>query len=558
MTFFSNKKNQQHFDRLDYKRSLRSRSLNSTTFTLILSCAFIAFYNTAFYRALLLAVDIHSGKGILFATSVLLLVTIAITLMLSLIILPRIAKPLTIFILLAAACASYFMNAYGIVIHHTMIQNILETDIEEATELFNGTMALYIILLGIIPSIWVARVPIEFGNFAQEAIRKLKLWGASLLAIALLFVCFSADYASFFSSHKSIRPLANPINFIYASIYHFSTRNKSLFVAPMGTEASLNDIGQSHSKPTLLILVVGETARADHFSINGYEKATTPRIAQQNIINYRQVTSCGTETSVSVPCMFSNLGRDNYSDKKAKSQEGLLDVIKHSGYSVLWRDNNSGCKGTCDRVSYEDMSAQGTAELCNHYECFDNILLQGLDTKILDMQGSKVIVMHQKGSHGPEYYRRYPETMEVFSPVCRNNKLQACNDEEISNAFDNTIHYTDYFLNNTIEWLKEQSGSYNTALIYLSDHGESLGEKNIYLHGMPYRFAPKEQKHIPFFFWFSQGFSQENRIDSECLRALGDNPYSHDNLFHTTLGLLNIATTLYKPELDMVHPCKAQ
>ena len=178
--------------------------------------------------------------------------------------------------------------------------------------------------------------------------------------------------------------------------------------------------------PTLFILVVGDTARAGHFGINGYERDTTRLIAQQDIINFTRVSSCGTETAVSVPCMFSALGRRDYSDSKAKAQEGRLDVIKHAGLWVLWRDNNSSCKATCNRLAYEEMQHLHDPDLCNESECFDEILLQKLDEKIADIKGSKVIVLHQKGSHGPDYYNRYPQDKTYFKPVCKTNQLQNC------------------------------------------------------------------------------------------------------------------------------------
>ncbi len=556
MTFFSRKKSNPNFPSFEHKPKFFSYTMNSTKFTLVLTCLFLIFYNAAFFHALIQVIEFTSIKNILFAASVILIAGIGINLVLSLVVLPRVAKPFIIFILLSAASAAYFMNTYGIVIHKTMIQNTFETDAKEASGLFNSTLVIYVFILGLIPSIWVSRVKLQFGTLKQEAIRLLKLWGIALLTVAILIMSFSADYASFFRNNKNIREMINPVNFIYATIAYLSSSNKFITVSTVGEDATLNALGKSFTKPTLFVLVIGETARADHFSLNGYDKPTNPLLAQQNIINYSQVTSCGTETAVSVPCMFSTLGRNKYSDKKAKSQEGLLDVLKHSGYSVLWRDNNSGCKGTCARVTYEDMSNLKVPELCNEHECFDNILLHELDKQVTNMPGNKVIVMHQNGSHGPEYYRRYPSNMEVFKPVCRVNKLQDCTKEEINNAFDNTIHYTDYFLNSTIEWLKTQSTQYNTALIYLSDHGESLGEKNLYLHGMPYLIAPYEQKHIPFFFWFSESFTQNSKINFDCLRGLTNNEYSQDNLFHTTLGLLNVTTKEYKAELDMVQGCR--
>lgn len=533
-----------------------SWQMSPTKFTLVCSVFFVIFYNTAFFKTLHAALPIDNVKSALFFISVSLLVGTVTALVLSFFVLPKISKPIMVFIFIAAASVSYFMNAYGIVIHKTMIQNTIETDTQEASALFNSTLALYVMLLGVIPSILLLKVNVKFGSIKQEAWNKLKLWAIILVSIVLLIAPFTADYASFFRNNKNIRQMANPVNFIYASIAYVSASNKSITVKPIGEDAKLNTKAAIHTKPTLFILVVGETARADHFSINGYSKPTTPLIAKQDIINYRKVYSCGTETAVSVPCMFSNLTREKYSDKKAKSQEGLLDLLKRSGYSVLWLDNNSSCKGTCDRVTYESLKKLKVPELCNDKECFDNILLYEIDKKVSAMNGNKVIVMHPKGSHGPDYHNRYPSDMEVFKPVCKVNTLQDCTSEEINNAFDNTIRMTDQFLNNTIEWLKLQSTTYNTALIYLSDHGESLGEKNLYLHGMPYLFAPIEQKHVPFFFWFSPNFEKENGISRQCLNSKVDTEYSHDNLFHTTLGLLNVSTRLYNPELDMVGQCR--
>lgn len=556
MAIFSRK---QSIDIIGNKRSPNgffSWQMSATQFTFACAVIFLIFFNTAFFKAFHKALPIENISTAFFFLSVTLLAGLAIALTLSLIILPRIAKPIMVFLFFSAASAAYFMNTYGIVIHQNMIQNTVETDTKEALALFNGTLVMYIFILGLIPSIVLLKVKLVFGNFKQEAWNKIKLWIVILLSLIVLVVPFTAEYASFFRNNKNIRQMVNPVNFIYASFSYALESNKSITVTPIGQDAKLNTSAEKNTKPILFVVVVGETARADHFSINGYAKPTTPLIAQQDIINYHQVFSCGTETAVSVPCMFSNLTRSKYSDKKAKSQEGLLDVLKRSGYSVLWRDNNSSCKGACDRVAYEDMKDLKIPGLCNERECFDNILLHDIDQKVSAMNGNKVIVLHQKGSHGPDYYNRYPENMEIFKPVCKVNKLQDCTSEEINNAFDNTIHMTDQFLNNTIEWLKTQSTSYNTAMVYLSDHGESLGENNLYLHGMPYLFAPTEQKHIPFFFWFSPGFEQDNDINRQCLMQRIDTEYSQDNLFHTTLGLLNVSTSLYKPELDMTVQCK--
>jgi lipid A ethanolaminephosphotransferase len=272
---------------------------------------------------------------------------------------------------------------------------------------------------------------------------------------------------------------------------------------------------------TVTIIVVGETARAMNFSLNGYERDTNPRLSKQDgLINFTQVQSCGTATAVSLPCVFSGFTREDYSEGKARSQEGLLDVISYAGIDVLWRNNNSGCKGVCDRVYYEDLSLPKPGDpFCNTEECYDERLLQGLPGVIRNAKRDIVIVLHQKGSHGPAYRNRYPAEFQRFGPVCTTNEVGKCSRESIVAAYDNTIAYTDYFLSKTIDLLRTAGAEDNvdTAMLYFSDHGESLGEKNMYLHGAPYVMSPEEQRHVPMMLWFDDGYSERFDIKRECL-----------------------------------------
>ncbi len=530
--------------------------LNSAQFTLGIALFFVIFCNASFFHAVSGVVSYTTLKGAVFIANIALVLWLCNIIIINLLVLPYIGKLLISFLLFAGAACSYFMDTYSVPIHRVMIQNVFETDAAEAQGLLSKTLFIYLLSLGLLPSLLLLKIDICFASFVTELKRKLIVLVVAILSCAALIMSMSADYASFFRNNKSVRQLANPLNYIYATARYAISTNRITHVSPLGTDAKLSTFGQQQTKPTLFILVVGETARADHFGINGYPRDTTPLLSKQNIINFTQATSCGTETAVSVPCMFSNLGREDYSPSKAKSHEDLLDVVKHAGMNVLWRDNNSSCKGTCNNVTYENMQHLDVPELCNSRECFDDILLYQLENKLSSPKSNQFIVLHQKGSHGPDYYNRYPEAAEFFSPTCKTNQLQSCSTEEIINAFDNTIRQTDSFLNNAIEWLKTKSADYNTSLLYLSDHGESLGENHIYLHGMPYAMAPLAQKHIPLFLWFSEDYADANAIDRQCLRDQNAQDYSHDNLFHTVIGMLNIETSVYNPELDIVKPCK--
>lgn len=295
-------------------------------------------------------------------------------------------------------------------------------------------------------------------------------------------------------------------------------------------------------------MVVGEAVRADRLSLNGYTRQTTPLLQREDIINFPEMYSCGTSTAVSVPCMFSIFTRDEYSDNNMKSQENLLDVLHHAGVNILWRDNNSDSKGTALRVPYEDYKSPSRNPICD-VECRDEGMLVGLQEYIdRTKYGDILIVLHQMGNHGPAYFKRYPKEFEKFTPVCKTNQLEECSREEIGNAYDNAVLYTDYFLSKVISLLKQNEKSFESAMVYISDHGESIGENNLYLHGLPYFMAPDSQKHVGAILWFGNGF----KIDNKALKEKSTEIFSQDYLFHTILGLLEVDTSIYDKTLDIL------
>ncbi|WP_229510886.1 MULTISPECIES: phosphoethanolamine transferase [unclassified Massilia] len=471
-----------------------------------------------------------------------------------------IAKPVLIVLVFCAAGASYFIANYGVVIDKAMMQNVFETDTREACELLSWHMAFSVGLLGLLPAWLIARADIGFPQGLRGLLVRAGIAGGSLALAVLLLVLLFKSLAPAVREHRELRFLLTPTNTIQA--LHGYLRSKwrtPLVVAPLGRDAMRGRARAGNGRRTVTILVVGETARAKNFSLNGYRRETNPLLARQpGLINFSRVASCGTATAVSVPCVFSALGREHYSDTRAASQEGLLDVLAHAGFQVLWRDNNSGCKGVCDRVAFEDLSQPAPGDpLCEGGECHDERLLAGLPELIRNGTGDLVVVLHQKGSHGPAYARRYPSGFGRFGPVCTTNEFEQCSRASIEAAYDNTILYTDYFLSKTIDLLRASAAmeGVDTAMLYFSDHGESLGENNMYLHGAPYMFAPSEQTHVPMMLWMSDGFSGRFGIDRTCLMARRDQPVSHDNVFHSVLGMLDVNTAVLNPKLDLFRAC---
>jgi lipid A ethanolaminephosphotransferase len=467
-------------------------------------------------------------------------------------------KPALVLVLLATALGGHFMWSYRVVIDSGMATNTLQTDWMEAKALLTPRLALVAVVAGLLPA-WLAwRTPVGWRPWKQQALRNAG--GAALgllVAAALIFVSFQ-PLASSMRNHKQLRYLMNPLNSLYAlgQTAAGGKRAKGELVA-LGRDARLPV--PRGDRPRLLVLVLGETGRAGNFGINGYQRDTTPELARQQAVSFRNAWSCGTSTAASVPCMFSHLGREAFADRERDS-ENLLDVLRHAGLAVLWIDNQpGGCKGVCDRVPTVNTSGLKDPKLCAGGECHDEILLAGLDERIAALPKDQrdrgvVLVLHQMGSHGPAYAERAPAAYKRFLPECTSNHLPDCSKEQLVNAYDNTIAYTDHVLGSTISWLRART-DYDGAMLYVADHGESLGENNLYLHGLPYALAPDVQKHVPWVTWLSPAFQQGTGLTMQCLHTRRDTRITHDNLFHSVLGLMGVATSAYQRPLDAYAGC---
>jgi len=503
-------------------------------------------YNYAFFRNVLSTYPLTWDK-LPFIVSLFLVLFCLTALVLLIVSSQYTLKPVLILVLVASSFASYFMDTFNVVIDIVMLGNAAQTDVAEAMDLLNFKFAAYFLLLGVLPSVWVYKARVDYGSWKREVVSKLKYVTALVLVLLVTGLVFSRHYASFFREHKRLRYYTNPVAWIGSTVrFSFgSMKAEGKTVRPIGRDAK---IPASDTDRELIILVVGEAARADKFSLNGYAKETNPLLAKEDVVSFTEFYSSGTSTSVAVPSMFSIYGRKGYSRQKVRETENLLDVLSHAGVNVLWRENNSSSKGVADRVLFEDYRSPKTNPVCD-VECRDEGMLDGLQECIdRTKQGDITIVLHQMGNHGPAYYKRYPPEFERFTPVCKSNQLDRCTNEQVENAYANAILYTDYFLSRVIELLKRNSGEFEAAMVYVGDHGESLGENRIYLHGLPYFMAPDAQKHVAAVMWFSDSF----KIDRKALRAKADLPFSHDNLFHTMLGLMEIETSIYNKSLDIL------
>jgi lipid A ethanolaminephosphotransferase len=460
-------------------------------------------------------------------------------------------------LLLVAASCGFFMTQYGVVIDQSMIRNAVETTVLEATPLLGPAYFWHVFLYGVLPAVVVLFAPLGRPHWRTGVGMR---FGTAALGVALLATTIYGNYAAaafFGRENDGLRLQMNPIYPLYAAATFGMSSDDEVLARREPLDVRPAAHAPAAGKPALVVVVMGETARADRFSFNGYERDTNRYTRPHDVINFPRVVACGTSTAESVPCIFSGLGLAQFSHRAAMARETIVGAMQRLGISTFWRDNSTGCKEVCAEQQFEQRANWSDAKLCDSTGCFDELLLTDFDTLLSDRSRDHLIVLHQRGSHGPAYNTDVPQWAKEYFPECDLPNLRNCDRAAINNSYDNTILYTDYFLSRVIDELDKRSGDFDVAMLYVSDHGESLGENGLYLHGFPYAMAPREQIEVPMLLWASPEFyAARAQADPQCLRRSAQHATSHDAIFHTLLPIFRLESPLYDEELDLLAPCR--
>lgn len=528
--------------------------------SLLVALLLATVYSLAFWERLWAAAPPHGLRSALFLVAAGAVVVSLNAVVLSLLAWRWVQKPALALVFLVSAGLAYFMDGFGAVIDRHAVQSVLETDLREGRSWLSWQMGAYLLVLGVLPAVALVFIRIRHQPWPRELLRRAGFVLAMFLLLGLSVAPFTREMSSTARNHGELRHLAAPLNLANAvrGYIKHSAPAVPVVVAPLGADARQGK-PDNPEQPVLLVLVVGESARASSFGLDGYARQTNPELARTDALYFGNVSACGTNTATSLPCMFSNLGRADYDDARAKSNENLLDVLAHAGFRVEWEDNNTGSKRIALRQHEERIGEGSTgAAPCPAGGCLDDALVRHLRAELdLRRPEDEIYVLHMIGSHGPAYYERYPPEFARFVPDCRSAALQACTPTQIRNSYDNTILYTDHVLASLVEELQAENPARPVALLYISDHGESTGENGLYLHGAPYAFAPEEQTRVPMILWTSPAFDAWRGFSRDCAASRREAALSHDNLFHTVLGLLDVQTEAYSPALDAFAGCHA-
>jgi len=531
-----------------------------TTLTAIVSLWCLILLNAPLWDHLVSIRPIAGLGDFAFLVSFALLAGLATNLFLTPLTLIRpLAKPLLALVLVLAGAASYFVDAYGVLIDKVMIRNVLETNATESAELLTGRMLLQVGVLGVLPALLLLMMPITRKTWRGELRDRGIALALTVLGVGVIAGFFYQDHASLLRNHRELRHMLVPINFIAGLGSHVGDKLKPTIPYTRVGEDAKRIVTSPNQKPMLVVFVLGETARAANFSLGGYPRPTNPALSRvQDLIYFPDVASCGTSTAISVPCLFSDMGRAEFEAEEAKARDNLIDIAVRTGLDVHWFGNNTDCKGVCRSVPERRVDRAQHPEACiEDKPCLDGALFEDFFRSLSDIQRDRFTVIHTLGSHGPGYHLRYPEEFEQFKPACREVDFEKCSTEEIINAYDNTLLYTDHLLAMTINRLEAIGDRADVALLYVSDHGESLGENGLFLHALPYAIAPETQTQVPMTFWASPGFKQRVVVEPSCAREQSRESVSHDYIFHTLLDLLGIQSTVKRRELAIFADCRA-
>jgi len=536
--------------------------ISSTRFTIILTLFFTFVMNL---KIVLVYFNVHQIKSIhdiLQMVCFFLFLSFLIFSILNTFNFKFIQKPAYTLFFLVSAPALYFSLSFNTLYDRSMIRNLLETDVNEAMDLMNPTFIMTTLVIGLVPVLLLWKIPVRYQTNWKTIPKTLIVSFISfLLAIASTFPYYS-NISSFVSNNSdqlaySLLPYA-PIDSFYQNVKaEFKEKNikKELL------DASAK-IGEKHKilgdKPLVVVVLIGETARAKSFQLKNIQGAESIEhlTDRNNLIYFTDFWSCGTNTAASLPCMFSTYPKKSYKRDFKRRYENVAELIKRVGYDVTWIENNSGCKGLCNQFEKLRINESNSPTFKRDTGFYDEALVDNLAARIRSKSTDQVIFLHTMGSHGPAYYKRVPDDLKFIQPACESDDFSNCTDEEITNAYNNSVLYTKHVIGRGIDELEKISEEYNTLLIYLSDHGESTGGNGYYLHGLPYFMAPDVQKHIPALIWMSDTFITSHKIDFDCMLDKKDEPFSHDYFSHTLINILDIETIVYNKDLNLLDQCE--
>ena len=347
-----------------------------------------------------------------------------------------------------------------------------------------------------------------------------------------------------FMTNSFIPQLKRPLTqrMPYSIYYNFKLYFEIRDVAAEHRETFTSE-SVANSDSLVVVFVIGESLRNDHLQINGYERETTPYLMKEdNLVSLTDIYSEECFTHTSVPQIMTRA--DSANPQRAYDEQSFVTIFKDAGFRTTWIANQESVAtyayfmNECDTLIY----VNGDKSVYTFDKWLDEDILPHLENELKDDNPTQLHILHSIGSHW-WYNSHYTDEFERYTPVIKSRVVSSNTQEEMINSYDNTILYTDYFIKETIDLIRDKK----SILIFLSDHGESLGEDGYYLHG-----ADRPELHYPAaFVWYSDKYAQSFPDMIENLKDNSDKKYRSDYLFHSIIDAADITTEYIEPQLSI-------
>ena len=503
------------------------RSLSLFTFSCIVSIGTLLLYNIPFFQFVINNSN-ESTVGVVWLIVSLVVIMLAVNFMmtyLAMFCMRMVGRIVLAILSLINATAVYFIQTYNVIISATTIENVFNTRYSEASGFFSWSLWLFILVFGLLPALFCLLQPVVIGK-----VKKLGIYCGCSLAVILVVGLLNINQTLFISQHDTeLGGLLQPWSYI-ANTYRVISFSQD----EQAEEIKLPDGRITDDEKAVVVLVIGESARKANFQLYGYQRDTNPLLSKRQDLKIYQANSCATYTTAGTKALLEPKDCDEL-------YELLPNYAFRTGVDVSWRTSNWGEPPIHIKEYLTDKElAEQYPDVDSDYE---GILFAGLRQRIESSPKNKVlIILHTSTSHGPQYANKYPKAFEVYKPVAKNVEEGEKHVDMLVNAYDNTIRYTDFLLDSLINTLCSMT-DWKSAMIFISDHGESLGENKMFMHGLPMKLAPKEQYEIPFLVWTSENF----RAYKSNLPAVLEQHY----IFHSVLNLLSIQSPAYNEDYDI-------
>lgn len=421
---------------------------------------------------------------------------------------------------------TYYKLGYKATLTPMIIDATLHNDLRTSLDVVSPFLIIFICLCLIISFVFVW---VRFKKITVE-----RSYWHLIIALIVMYCIFNISPRIRISINQRF-----PFS-VYANIAEYNSIQTKGATIRIDTDKNIHYLS---TDSLIVVFVIGESLRADHLSLNSYKRTTNPKLSKRdNIVSFPNIFSEYTNTNRSLPHILTRA--DSTNTEVAFTETSFISTFKHCGFSTTWISNQDAANTYIGFMKESDtiIYAHPEKTVYDFNLWLDEDILPITEHNLTKSNKSKLIVLHTIGSHW-YYNSHFSDKYKIFKPITSSKILSQCSPTEIINSYDNSVLYTDFFLDELIKLLERKKA----ILVYLSDHGETLGENGEWLHAGENSVS----KNPACIIWYSDSFNAQFPEKVIALKANKNRRFRTDFLYHSILSAGNIPSKSILRQLDI-------